>query len=376
MPRRKTTETDALSTRQLSPNKAKASILHALKIKRPIFVWGGPGIGKSEVIHQIAKNIDAHVIDIRLSLWEPTDIKGIPYFNSKENNMVWAQPSELPTSAEAKKHKNIVLFLDEMNSAAPSVQAAAYQLVLNKRVGQYNLPSNVRIIAAGNRETDRGVTYRMPAPLANRFRHVNLGVDFGDWQTWAMNNEVHPDVIGYLSYAKQDLFDFDPKTSSQSFATPRSWSIVSSMLKVAGFNDADAFEQKAEIAGAVGEGMAAKFVEHRRIANTMPNPQDIMDGKVKKLDKKLGSEISAKYSLVVSLTYEINEIYKESGVKGEFKEKFNNTVRFAYDNFDPEMVVLLFKTIMSDYKIKFNIRTDLDKDVYKVFAERYTKYIV
>ena len=86
MPRRKTTETDALSTRQLSPNKAKASILHALKIKRPIFVWGGPGIGKSEVIHQIAKNIDAHVIDIRLSLWEPTDIKGIPYFNSKENN--------------------------------------------------------------------------------------------------------------------------------------------------------------------------------------------------------------------------------------------------------------------------------------------------
>ena len=109
MPRRKTTETDALSTRQLSPNKAKASILHALKIKRPIFVWGGPGIGKSEVIHQIAKNIDAHVIDIRLSLWEPTDIKGIPYFNSKENNMVWAQPSELPTSAEAKKHKNIVL---------------------------------------------------------------------------------------------------------------------------------------------------------------------------------------------------------------------------------------------------------------------------
>ena len=96
----------------------------------------------------------------------------------------------------------------------------------------------------------------------------------------------------------------------------------------------------------------------------------------KKLDKKLGSEISAKYSLVVSLTYEINEIYKESGVKGEFKEKFNNTVRFAYDNFDPEMVVLLFKTIMSDYKIKFNIRTDLDKDVYKVFAERYTKYIV
>ena len=101
---------ETIGTRQVSPNKAKASILHALKIKRPIFLWGGPGIGKSEIIHQIGDNMDAHVIDIRLSLWEPTDIKGIPYFNSKENNMVWAQPSELPTSAEAKKHKNIVLF--------------------------------------------------------------------------------------------------------------------------------------------------------------------------------------------------------------------------------------------------------------------------
>ena len=99
------------------------------------------------MIHQIAKNIDAHVIDIRLSLWEPTDIKGIPYFNSKENNMVWAQPSELPTSAEAKKHKNIVLFLDEMNSAAPSVQAAAYQLILNRKVCQYKLPDNVLILS-------------------------------------------------------------------------------------------------------------------------------------------------------------------------------------------------------------------------------------
>ena len=92
----KDTSTDSsLATRQLSPNKAKASILHALKIKRPIFLWGGPGIGKSDVVRQIAKTINAHVIDIRLSLWEPTDIKGIPYYNAKENNMVWAAPAEL-----------------------------------------------------------------------------------------------------------------------------------------------------------------------------------------------------------------------------------------------------------------------------------------
>ena len=300
MPRRKTTETDALSTRQLSPNKAKASILHALKIKRPIFVWGGPGIGKSEVIHQIAKNIDAHVIDIRLSLWEPTDIKGIPYFNSKENNMVWAQPSELPTSAEAKKHKNIVLFLDEMNSAAPSVQAAAYQLILNRKVGQYKLPDNVLICAAGNREADKGVVYRMPAPLANRFIHLEMKPEFDDWFEWAVENNIHKDVVGYLTFSKKDLYDFDPKSPSRSFATPRSWSFVSELLS----DDLDENTVTDLVSGAVGEGLAVKFMAHRKVASELPNPSEILEGKITEMKSK---EISAMYSLTVSLCYELKE---------------------------------------------------------------------
>ena len=101
-----------IAVRQVSPNKAKSSILHALKIKRPIFLWGGPGIGKSEVVHQIAKNIEAKVIDIRLSLWEPTDIKGIPYFDSNAGTMVWAPPAELPSEEFAAQFDWVVLFLD------------------------------------------------------------------------------------------------------------------------------------------------------------------------------------------------------------------------------------------------------------------------
>ena len=362
---------------QVKATQVNNIVGRAFAAKQPVFLWGAPGIGKSEVIEQITASLgNSLMIDMRLALMEPTDLRGYPFRNPETNQMEWAPPADLPSQELADQYDHIVLFLDELNSAPPSVQAAAYQLVLNGRIGQYKLPDNVRIVAAGNRETDRGVTYRMPAPLANRFRHLNMTVDFGDWLTWALMNEVHQDVVGYLSYAKQDLFDFDPKTSSQAFATPRSWNVVSGMLKVDGFDNADTYEQKAEIAGAVGEGMAAKFIEHRRIAGTMPNPEDILDGKVKKLDPKLTSEISAKYSLVVGLTYEVNEMYKENGTKGDFKEKFNNAVRFAYDNFDPEMVVLLFKTIMTDYQIRFNIRTDLDKDVYKVFSERYTKYIV
>ena len=135
--------------RTVSPNKAKTSIKHAMKKKRPIFLWGPPGIGKSEVVEQITNSLpNSHLIDIRLSLWEPTDIKGIPYFDSNSGTMVWGAPGELPSEEFAKQFDHIVLFLDEMNSAAPAVQAAAYQLILNRKVGTYKLPDNVSIVAA------------------------------------------------------------------------------------------------------------------------------------------------------------------------------------------------------------------------------------
>jgi MoxR-like ATPase len=161
--------------RTVTPNEAKSAVQHAMKLKRPIFMWGPPGIGKSDIMAQINGSLDnSHLIDIRLSLWEPTDIKGIPYYSANDNVMAWAPPAELPTEEFASQFKSIVLFLDEMNSAAPAVQAAAYQLILNRKVGTYKLPDNVVIVAAGNRETDKGVTYRMPAPLANRFVHLEL----------------------------------------------------------------------------------------------------------------------------------------------------------------------------------------------------------
>lgn len=149
--------------RTVTPNKAKNALRHAMLKKRPVFLWGPPGIGKSDVVQQIADGLDAKMIDVRLSLWEPTDIKGIPYFDSNIGKMVWGEPSELPDQALADQYENIVLFLDEMNSAAPSVQAAAYQLILNRKVGEYTLPDNVMIVAAGNREADKGVTSRMPS---------------------------------------------------------------------------------------------------------------------------------------------------------------------------------------------------------------------
>ena len=122
------------------------------------------------------------MIDLRLGQMEPTDIRGIPFYNKDIGKMDWAPPVELPDEEMSKDYPIVVLFLDELNSAAPSVQSAAYQLILNRRIGKYRLPDNVVMVAAGNRESDKGVTYRMPTPLANRFIHQEMKVDFSSWQ--------------------------------------------------------------------------------------------------------------------------------------------------------------------------------------------------
>ena len=350
--------------RTVSPSKAKNALRHAMNKKRPVFLWGPPGIGKSDIVRQISNSFtNSHLIDIRLSLWDPTDIKGIPYFDSNNVKMAWGAPSELPDEEMAAQYDNIVLFLDEMNSAAPAVQAAAYQLILNRRVGTYKLPDNVIIVAAGNRESDKGVTYRMPAPSAKRNIHLELAVNFDDWFNWSVDNNQHTDVVGYLTFAKKDLYDFDPKSASRSFATPRSWSFVSELLE----DDLDESTTTDLVAGTVGEGLAVKFMAHRKVAASMPNPTDILAGKVKELKTK---EISAMYSLTVSLCYELKEASDKNDKK--FDDKVNNFLRFAMDNFDTGLVVMGIKLALTQYALP------IDPDEVECFDEfhnRFGKYI-
>jgi len=352
---------EILANRTVTPNEAKAAIRKAIKKQRPIFMWGPPGIGKSDIVKQIGAEQDREVIDVRLSLWEPTDIKGIPYYNSQANTMTWAPPAELPSDPDSKA----ILFLDELNSAAPATQAAAYQLILNRRVGTYRLPDGVDIVAAGNREADKGVTYRMPAPLANRFVHIELRVDFEDWHQWAVMNRVHEQVVGYVGFAKQDLYDFDPKSSSRAFATPRSWTFVSELLE-----DDDVSESTLTdlVSGAVGEGLAVKFMAHRKVAKQMPKPEDILTGKVKKFDIK---EISAMYSLTISLCYELQEASNKK-VK-DWDSMADYFFGFMMDNFPTELVVMGAKVALTNYALPFDASKlkNFDK-----FHDKYGKYII
>jgi len=285
----------------------------------------------------------------------------MPYYNPKSGMMEWAPPVELPTDPES----TAIIFLDELNAAPPAVQAAAYQLVLNRRVGTYKLPKGVDIVAAGNRDSDRGVTYRMPKPLANRFLHLEMKPDFDDWFDWATLNKVHEDVVGYLGFAKQDLFDFDPKSSSHAFATPRSWSFVSDLLDD---NDLDSDTLMDLVSGAVGDGLAVKFMAHRKIAGKLPKADDILDGKEKNLDIK---EVSAMYSLTVSLCYELKD-RAEKKTK-DWDKMADRFFRYMMDNFPTELVVMGAKTALTNY----NLPLDANKmESFEEFHGRFGKYVV
>jgi hypothetical protein len=353
-------------SRTVTAVQARKSLLEAFRVKRPLFLWGPPGIGKSELVEGITRDLGGLMIDLRLGQMEPTDIRGIPFYNKDKNIMEYAPPGDLPDAETAAQYPVVVLFLDEMNSAPASVQSAAYQLILNRRVGKYVLPDNVVMVAAGNRESDKGVTYRMPTPLANRFIHQEMKVDFASWQEWAVQNNIHKDVVGYLSFAKQDLYDFDAKSASRAFATPRSWSFVSQLL-----NDGVDDETMTNlVAGTVGEGLAVKFMAHRKIAGRMPRPEDILSGKVMDLNVK---EVSAMYSLVISMCYELKDAVEKKVDSKEFHNMADNFFSYMMKNFETELVVMGARIALTTYNLPFQ-PTKLKN--FDQFHDKYGKYIL
>lgn len=355
-------------------SEAKKYVNHiSVNTGRPAMLWGGPGIGKSEVVESIVTDLanvgkTGRLYDMRLSMCEPTDLMGIPYFDSNVGIMRWAPPALLPRHEDAAKVDQVVLFLDEMNGAPPAVQAAAYQLILNRRVGEYVLPDNVALVAAGNRETDKGVVYRMPKPLANRFVHFEIRVVFDDWLEWATSNGIIADVVGYLTAKKSDLNKFDPKSPDHSFPTPRSWTYVSDILKDAkGFNEGELTDM---IVGTIGQGTALGFAAHRKTSALLPDPLLILKGQAKELKTK---EMSAMYTLATSLAYELKSQLEEVGRTIEqdvFESYVNNTIGFWMKHFEPEMIVMSFRMV-----IKYGIKINKKLSNWQEFHDRHGKLV-
>ncbi len=266
--------------------------MHSLiEAKIPTFLWGAPGIGKSSIIKQIARENGIECIDLRLSLMDPTDLKGIPFYEKDSHSALWAPPSFLPREGRG------ILFLDELNSAAPAVQASAYQLILDRKVGEYTLPEGWAIVAAGNREGDRGVVYRLPSPLANRFVHIEMEVNALDWRDWALSRGIDERVVAYIGFKNSALFGFDPLKNERSFATPRSWEAVHTILN-SSLSKTLCLEA---FSGAVGEAAAVDFLGFCQVMDKLPDVDAILKGE----DVEASEDLSTLYALSSALVSRI-----------------------------------------------------------------------
>ncbi|MBN2896170.1 MAG: MoxR family ATPase [Campylobacterales bacterium] len=252
----------------MNAHALKQTLKAMVSQKIPAFIWGPPGIGKSSIVKQIAQERSIGFVDLRLALMDPTDLKGIPFYDKERHSALWAPPAFLPREGEG------LLFLDELNAAPPAVQASAYQLILDRQVGEYRLPDGWAIVAAGNREDDRGVTYKMPSPLANRFVHLMMEVDARAWRDWAVMQGVDARIVGFIGYAPDALFTFDAAKHQKSFATPRSWAFVDALLR----SDMDEALLLDAIGGAIGEELGVKFLSFARVMRELPDIDAILRG--------------------------------------------------------------------------------------------------
>ncbi|PID76177.1 MAG: ATPase [Deltaproteobacteria bacterium] len=244
---------------------AKA-LVSLTSIQQPVFLWGPPGIGKSQVVQQTALSLDLEIIDVRAILLDPVDLRGIPRITSQGISQ-WCAPGFLPQKGKG------ILFLDELNAAPPLVQAACYQLVLDRCIGEYVLPQDWSVVAAGNRDQDRAVTHRMPSALANRFVHLEFAVDTDDWLTWAAGNEILPEVIAFIRFRPNLLHDFDPEKDDRAFPSPRSWEFVSRIMK----SKPDPTLLGELVRGTVGPGASAEFMGFLSVWQQLPQAREILD---------------------------------------------------------------------------------------------------
>lgn len=306
-----------------------------LKLLPSVMLWGPPGVGKSQAIRQLAQRITTQtgkqtfVTDVRLLLFNPIDLRGIPTANADKTLAIWLKPQifQMDHSDEVVN----ILFLDEISAAPQSVQAAAYQITLDRVVGEHRLPDNCIVIAAGNRTTDKSVAFKMPKALANRLLHIEVEDSFKAWKEWAIRGGINPKVLGFLTFRQNYLMKFDAASEELAFATPRSWEMVSNMLNYVSDNVDKMFPM---ISGVVGTGVAVEFRTWAHVYDDLPSIEDIFDGKNPSLPK--GTD--AMYALTAAMT-----AYARSN-KNDIP-RITNSLIYA-DRMPPDFSAMLMKDYM------------------------------
>jgi hypothetical protein len=279
--------------KNITPVLAKRYLNDSVRA-RTVFLRGPSGIGKSQVVFQASALLREHVkdwqgvVDLRLAQMEPTDLRGVPYI--EKGRTVWGRPDFLPQTGAG------ILFLDELTSAPPSVQAAAYQLCLTPE--DFGIPSTWMVVAAGNRKTDRGVTFNLAAPLQNRMCDVEVSTSLDDFTDHAITKGVRPEVLSFLRDRPDLLHKFEPAGEIRAFPSPRSWFAVSDLLAC----DMPSAERLEQVCGDIGEEAGKVFETHLRVWETMPRIDDILAGK----DLPVPKELNVRYCVAMGLAARID----------------------------------------------------------------------
>lgn len=338
--------------------------------RTPTFIWGTMGIGKSQSVKQLSKEIAEEsglsyhenetngdksfcFIDVRISQLEPSDLRGLPHV--EDDRTRWIPPSWLPQNPKSKG----ILFFDELNLAPPSIQAACYQLILDRRLGDYKLPDGWIIISAGNTASDRANIFDLPAPLANRFIHVELEIPSKEeWKEWALSHDIHGSIISFMELKPSLLYTFSSKNKDKSFATPRTWEYVNNLLR--GTSKLNLDDVETLVASAVGEGIAIEYCAFLKlqkeinIDEILANPETVKNIK----------GIDLKHSLIGALV----EKYREK------TQNLGDIVKVSL-YIEPEFATLLLRNLKGANLNHFTMNARKTPEWKHIF-NKYGKYLV
>lgn len=287
----------------ITPKNAPYAIIDTIKAKRVPFLKGSPGIGKSDIIKQVAKVLNLKVIDIRLAQSDPTDLAGFPVRNPQTNRMEYApldtiplEGDEIPINPKTEQpYAGWLILFDEITSAAPAVQAASYKIILDRLMNQTPIHNKVSIVTAGNLESDRAIVMKMSTALKSRFFHYHLETNLDEWlEEFAYPNNIHSDVISFLRYKPELLHNFDPDSAEDTFPCPRTWEFVNDFINVA---EEPLFSKPHHlicIAGAIGQGAAYEFKNAKDLFDNCPSLDEIIKSP---MTAKLPEELSQLFSI-------------------------------------------------------------------------------
>lgn len=330
----------------------------------PILIHSSPGVGKSSIVRQVAKKLNIDFRDVRLAEMESVDIRGLPSVDNDKGVMKWNAPDFWPRDPKSKG----IIFLDELTSCDKSCQVAAYELILDRKIGDfYKVPDGWYIVSAGNLTTDRAVAMSMSSALSNRFLHVELDVDDEQWRKWTFANEVHPSVIGYIAYMPASLFNMKKENLERGWPSPRSWERVSEMTKIYGM-DEDILRKV--VYGLVGPAKGIEYIEFHKLARKFENVLDMMLGKIPIRIPTKNDEI---YAMCSTMTYVMwrgcNANDEKQRLDGFFK---------VVEKLPPEFIMMCINGAVYSREDKYKAESSrkiFNHPLYKVCIEKYSKLI-